>query len=98
VTKPQNKRRSFHWPRITRDTVLFTAGLVLFVNEAVVRHGEERIYFLMMYAGMMGLPAFFQKDERSRQKDSETEGSSEEDEPPTPPAPPPKPKQGGLFQ
>lgn len=50
--------------RITRDAVLFATGLALLINEAVIRHGPERPYLLVMYAGMMGLPVFLRTDEK----------------------------------
>lgn len=46
--------------RITRDSLLFGAGLALTVYEAIVREGE-RPYLLALYAGMMGLPAMLGK-------------------------------------
>lgn len=49
-------------PKITRDLVLFATGLVLTINEAVWRDGPERPTFLVLYAGMMGLPAILQAE------------------------------------
>jgi hypothetical protein len=52
-------RRS--WARraagVGRDTVLFTVGLGLIIHEAVLRDGPERPGLLLLYAGMVGLPA-----------------------------------------
>lgn len=53
-------------PKITRDLVLFTAGLGLTVNEAVVRNGTERPSLLVLFAAMMGLPALLRYDESRR--------------------------------
>lgn len=50
-----------NWTPITK-VVLFLVGLALFVWEAVIRVGETRIEFLIMYGGMMGLPAFFPRE------------------------------------
>lgn len=50
--------------RITRDAVLFVAGLLLLINEAVLRNGAERPYLLVVFAGMMGLPVFLRSDEK----------------------------------
>jgi hypothetical protein len=47
--------------RLTRDGVLFIVGLAGIVNEAT-RHGTERPFLLMIFAGMVGLPAFIPKD------------------------------------
>lgn len=55
---PAGRRRR----QITRDTVLFAAGLGLTIYEAVIRHGEPRPSLLVVYVGMMGLPAVFQAD------------------------------------
>lgn len=54
-------------PRITRDLVLFAAGLGLTINEAVLRQGPERPTLLALYAGMMGLPAILKADAFRRQ-------------------------------
>lgn len=53
-----------HWPRVTRDTVLFLTGLGLTIREAVVG-GAERPFMLMIFAGMMGLPVFLRHDEKN---------------------------------
>jgi hypothetical protein len=50
------------WPLI-RDIILFFTGLGLIVAEAF-RHGTERPTLLLLYAAMVGLPAFLQKDEK----------------------------------
>ena len=47
-----------------RDTMLFLTGLALIVYEAVVHTGPERYGLLVLYAGMVGLPAILQIDER----------------------------------
>lgn len=58
--------RSRWWTKITRDLVLFTTGLVLTVNEAILRNGVERPSLLVLYAGMMGFPAVIRYDEKRR--------------------------------
>ena len=47
-----------------RDTTLFLAGLGLIVHEAVLRSGPERPSLLVLYAGMIGLPALLRADEK----------------------------------
>jgi len=47
-----------------RDTVLFLLGIALIVNEAVLRSGPERPSLLILYGGMVGLPAFLRIDEK----------------------------------
>lgn len=47
-----------------RDGTLFLTGLALIVYEAVIRVGPERPTFLLLYGGMVGLPAFLRSDER----------------------------------
>jgi len=56
--------KSFRWPKITRDTVLFLTGLGLVIREAVFENAD-RPYLLMIFAGMMGLPVFLRRDEKS---------------------------------
>lgn len=55
--------------RLTRDTTLFIAGLVIILNEALVRSGPPRSELLTVGAVMVGLPAFLRADER-RSEDS----------------------------
>lgn len=47
-----------------RDTVLFFAGLGLIFYEALLYDGEPRWGLLMIYAGMVGLPAIIRTDEK----------------------------------
>ena len=56
---------------VTRDTVLFTAGLGLIINEAVLREGPERPALLLMFAAMVGLPAVLNADSDRRADDQE---------------------------
>jgi hypothetical protein len=54
--------------RITRDLVLFVSGLGLIVHEAVGRgNAEPRWSLLIIYAGMVGLPAVFTAEQKLRQ-------------------------------
>lgn len=52
------------WPLI-RDVVLFVGGLAGVANEAL-RFGGERPTLLLLYAAMMGLPAFLRADESKK--------------------------------
>jgi len=54
------------WPSFAawRDSLLFLTGLSLIVYEAVIRVGPERPTFLLLYGGMVGLPAFLRADEK----------------------------------
>lgn len=54
-----------------RDISLFTTGLGLIVFEAVFRAGPERPTLLLLYAGMVGLPAFLRSDERAADREEE---------------------------
>lgn len=54
------------WAGVTRDLVLFTVGLALFIFEAAIRQGDPRESILFMEAGMMGLPAILRADELRR--------------------------------
>lgn len=57
----------WHWPTITRDSILFGVGLAGIVNEAFVRTGDPRPELLVLFAGMVGLPVALRKDERREQ-------------------------------
>lgn len=48
--------------RLTRDGVLFTVGIAGIIYETLA-HNLERPMLLMVFAGMVGLPAFIQRDE-----------------------------------
>lgn len=52
------------WIRIPRDTLLLLSGIGLTMNEAIFRHGPERPYMIMLFAGMMGLPLYLRNDEK----------------------------------
>ena len=52
------------WP-LLRDVAIVTTALMLIVFEAVFRDGPERPTLLLLYTGMIGLPVFLRKDERS---------------------------------
>lgn len=49
--------------RITRGTVLFTGGLLGVAHETLAR-SADRPTLLLLFAAMMGLPAFISQDER----------------------------------
>jgi hypothetical protein len=51
---------------------MFITGLSLIVYEAVIRTGPERIQLLLLYAGMIGLPAFMRADEKRSPKSDES--------------------------
>lgn len=53
-----------------RDALLFLAGLALIIFEAAIREGAERPTFLLLYAGMVGLPAFLGERGRSNGNDA----------------------------
>lgn len=49
--------------------ILFFTGLGLIIYEAVLREGPERPTLLVLYAGLVGLPSFLRRDEKT---DTET--------------------------
>lgn len=51
--------------RITRDGTLFVAGLAGVAYETLYT-GGDRPTLLLLFAAMMGLPAFLQRDEAKR--------------------------------
>lgn len=53
--------------RFTRDGVLFMSGLVGVAYETYT--GQDRATLLLLFAAMMGLPAFIQKDEQKKDGD-----------------------------
>ena len=53
------------WPAI-RDILLFTGGLAGVFHETVLVAGPERPTLLILFAAMMGLPAFLLKDEKNQ--------------------------------
>lgn len=58
--------------RFTRDGVLFVVGLAGIAHETVVMNAE-RPSLLVLFAGMVGLPAFIRKDERGKTEDTKEE-------------------------
>lgn len=59
--------------RVPRDLILFLGGFAGVVHETV-RYGiGERPFLITAFLGMMGLPVWLRKDERSAVDDSDTE-------------------------
>lgn len=60
--------RSWHWPKITRDTFLLGVGTVTFIHEAFIRDGRlaERFYIIAASLTLMGLAPILRADERRR--------------------------------
>lgn len=54
-------------PKIGRDSILFFAGLAGVFHETVVAE-SERPSLLLMFATMIGLPAFLRNDEKDKEK------------------------------
>jgi hypothetical protein len=63
--------------RLTRDSVLFTLGLVGIAYETLA-HQAERPTLLLLFAGMIGLPAFLRGDEH-HQDDPKDEPHRQDD-------------------
>lgn len=59
--------RTRWWPTV-RDVMLFLGGMAGVANEALAREAE-RPTLLLLFAAMMGLPAFLRSDERDRDDD-----------------------------
>lgn len=53
--------------RVTRDGILFFAGLLGVVHETLIAK-TDRPTLLLLFAAMMGLPAFLNKDEKEQKK------------------------------
>ena len=60
----RRKRKKKDWPRITRDGVIFGVGLSGIFHEAIIRDGEPRDTLLILFATMIGLPAFLRMDDK----------------------------------
>lgn len=54
--------------RITRDGVLFVIGLLGIAHETLVSKAD-RPTLLLLFAAMVGLPAFLHKDEKRQAKE-----------------------------
>jgi hypothetical protein len=61
-----NRRRWLRLGGISRDTVLFIAGLGGIAHETLLSNGVERPTLLFLFGAMCGLPLFLRADERSR--------------------------------
>lgn len=57
------ERLTAAWPLI-RDIAIVATALLLIIFEAVFRDGPERPTLLLLYTGMLGLPAFLRADQR----------------------------------
>jgi len=55
---------------LTRDVTLFVTGLLGVLHETLVTPGE-RPSLLVLFAAMMGLPAFLRADEKREEKERE---------------------------
>lgn len=74
MTRPSSRSR--WWSKITRDVILFAVGLALTIHEGL-KDPPHDPSLLVLYAGMMGLPAIFRFDEirrrdNGRKKDRES--------------------------
>lgn len=49
--------------KITRDTILFCAGLLGVLYQTVVEHADRPV-LLALFGAMMGLPVFLGRDEK----------------------------------
>jgi hypothetical protein len=57
-----------NFPKVTRDLILFVAGLAGVVYETVVVK-IDRPTLLIVFSGMMGLPVFLRRDEKDPPND-----------------------------
>jgi hypothetical protein len=56
--------------RYSRDSLLFGAGLLGVLHETLLTNAE-RPSLLVLFGGMMGLPAFLKADEKRKAKEEE---------------------------
>lgn len=59
----QSTKRRFRFPKIGRDTLLFIGGMAGIFHETVIQE-TERSALLVLFATMIGLPAFLRSDEK----------------------------------
>lgn len=52
--------------RLSRDTILFVAGLAGIAYETLAQ-GGDRPTLLILFGAMVGLPAFLRQDERAKE-------------------------------
>ena len=62
--------------RITRDGVLFFAGLTGIAHETLIAK-MDRPTLLLLFGAMIGLPAFLNKDEKNQAKEEKENAKSE---------------------
>jgi hypothetical protein len=74
-------------PRIGRDTILFIVGLAGIFHETVISE-DERAALLVLFATMIGLPAFLRSDESSAESAPPTVSPLPVVPPPMPPVDP----------
>jgi hypothetical protein len=56
--------------RVTRDGTLFILGLFGIAHQTLIAE-SDRPTLLLLFAAMIGLPAFLNKDERSQEKEDQ---------------------------
>ncbi len=62
--RPTRQRQGF---RLSRDSLLFLAGLAGVAHETLIAN-VERPTLLLLFAAMIGLPAFLRHDEKKNEK------------------------------
>ena len=68
------------WP-LLRDVTIVLTALVLIVHEAVFHEGPERTGLLLLFTGMLGLPAFLRADARRSNGQQQSPPETREVEP-----------------
>ena len=62
--------------KLTRDRAIFLTGLAGVVYETVVSEAD-RPALLVLFASMLGLPAFLRKDEKEQEHEPNGDGTDE---------------------
>lgn len=68
--RPKKPRRRRWKIKLTRDLIIFLVGLGGIVHETFLTT-DDRPTLLILFAAMIGLPAFLRLDERSREEDDD---------------------------
>lgn len=68
---PEERRRHRRrkWPKIGRDSIIFFVGLGGIVHETLINDGPPRETLLILFATMIGLPAFLRSGEKKHDED-----------------------------
>lgn len=59
--------RSWAWPHVTRDLILFVIGVGGILHEGFIRSGETRPEWIVAFLTLCGVPTFLHQDESAKE-------------------------------